>query len=56
MGVHDFDIICTIVFPMKTDAPLIIDTNTVLPLSVATQLFQPVTRRRQQISQILGIM
>ena len=30
MVVHDFDIVSVIVAPCKTDAPLVIDANTVL--------------------------
>ena len=43
--VHYFYIFSTRVGPAKTDAPLIIDTNAVLPLSVANQGFKAVARR-----------
>jgi hypothetical protein len=42
--------------PPKTDAPLIIDADTVLAFPVAFQLFELVARRGQQIAQIFSIM
>ena len=45
MIVHDFDIpgICTV--PAETDAPLIVDANAPLALSVPMQLLQPIPWR-----------
>jgi hypothetical protein len=35
--------------PFETDAPLLIDPNTVLPRSVAVQLLQAIGRRNPQV-------
>jgi hypothetical protein len=37
--------------PAETDAPLPVDTNGMLPATIAFQCFQPVARRRAQIIQ-----
>src|SRR5262245_35050341 len=37
--------------PFETDAPLIIDADAVLPLSISAQCFEPVTGQRGEISQ-----
>ena len=49
--INNFYTISTIVMPGKTHAPLIIDTNTVLTLSVSLQSLQGVTRRYAQAVQ-----
>src|SRR5258708_39956980 len=36
--------------PLKTNAPLIVDANAVLPLPIALQRFEPVARQRRQIT------
>jgi hypothetical protein len=38
--------------PDKTDSPLIIDPNRVLPLPIASQWFQLISRRRSQNAQL----
>src|SRR6267378_3234013 len=35
--------------PLKTDAPLIVDADAVLPLPIALQRFEPVPGQRRQI-------
>jgi len=50
--IHKFDVERVAFFPHETDAPLIVDPNAMLPLSVAFQLFQPVARRTDQIPQL----
>src|ERR1700730_13609971 len=35
--------------PLKTNAPLIVDADAVLPLPIALQRFEPVARQRRQI-------
>jgi hypothetical protein len=35
--------------PLETDAPLIVDADAVLPLAIALQRFEPVSRQRRQI-------
>src|SRR4051812_29483815 len=37
------------IWPFKTDAPLIVDADAVLPLPIALQRFEPVARQRRQI-------
>jgi hypothetical protein len=56
MVIHDFDRIRSIVFPDKTNSPLVIDSNAVLALAVTTQAFQPVTRQPGQVSQTGGLI
>jgi hypothetical protein len=38
--------------PHKTDSPLIIDPNRVLPFPIASQCFQLISRRRSQDAQL----
>jgi hypothetical protein len=40
------------VTPVKTDSPLIIDPNRVLPFPIASQCFQLISRRRSQNAQL----
>ena len=56
MIIHNFDRIRSIVFPDKTNPPLIIDSNAVLTLAVAMQAFQPVTREPGQVGQCSGLI
>src|SRR5437867_10418629 len=35
--------------PLKTDAPLIVDADAVLPLPIALQRFEPVAGQRRQV-------
>src|SRR3954469_10030283 len=37
------------IWPFKTDAPLIVDPDAVLPLPIALQRFEPVAGQRRQI-------
>jgi hypothetical protein len=52
--VHDLDVVGISVTPYKTKTPLVVDPDTVLPLPLAAQGFQTVSRRRCQIAQIRG--
>ena len=54
MIVHDFDVNGTDARPHKADAPLVIDTNTVLTLSVIFQGLKAVARRGLQKVESLG--
>lgn len=56
MVINDLDVQRATALPTKTDAPLIIDADTILTLSVTLQLFKLVARRGQQIAQIFSIM
>ena len=49
--VDDFDFIGMIVSPFKTDAPLVVDADTILTASVAAQSLKPIARRVCQISE-----
>ncbi len=49
MIVHDLDIPGIAVAPDEADAPLVVDTNAVLPDSVASKGFQSVAGRDSQI-------
>jgi hypothetical protein len=42
--------------PDETDAPLVIDPNTVLTNSVPLEGFQVIARWRRQVAQLLGLM
>lgn len=44
------------VFPDETDAPLVVDADTVLTLAVALERFEPVAGRRPQIVQFHCLM
>ena len=52
--VHNLDVVRIPVFPNKAEAPLVIDSYTMLPLSVAMQCFQAITRRGCQVAQLRG--
>ena len=45
MVINDLDILSTTAFESETDAPLIVDSDAVLPCPIACQKLQPVTRR-----------
>jgi len=47
--VDDLDVVCVSVSPPKADAPLIVDADAVLPLSVAAQCLEPIAGRGGQI-------
>ena len=52
MIVDDFHIVAMALTPDKTDSPLIIDPNRVLPFPIASQCFQLISRRRSQDAQL----
>jgi len=41
----------TVTFPAETDAPLIVDTNTMLPVPATLESLQPIPRRHIQLIQ-----
>jgi hypothetical protein len=49
MVVCDFNIISVSAFPVKADSPLIVDPDTVLPLTVTLQGLKPVARRDSKV-------
>jgi hypothetical protein len=52
--IHDFYIVRIAVNPSETDAPLVIDTDTVLTFTVAAQSFKPVAWWCKQVLKRLG--
>jgi hypothetical protein len=52
MIVHDLNVVRTVVFPSKTDPPLIVDPDTVLSSPVTRQLFQPISWTRGKVTQL----
>jgi hypothetical protein len=54
MVVNNLNIIGGIFLPSKADAPLAIDSDTVLALPVSVQCLQTVTLRRSQVIEIGG--
>jgi len=53
MIIRDLDVISVPVLPAKTDAVLIVDANAILPRSISFQRFQPIRRRRRNVSKLL---
>lgn len=56
MVIHDLYLGRVALAPHEADAPLVVDANAVLPLSVAFQLFKPVTGRSGQVAKPHGEM
>jgi len=54
MIIYDLNIVSIAIAPHKADTPLIVDANTVLPVSVAFERFQSITRKRRQVAQFRG--
>jgi hypothetical protein len=52
--VHNLDINRIAGFPPKTDSPLIIDPNAVLPCPISLQRFKSISWRGNQVSQFRG--
>jgi len=50
--VHDLDSVGVAIPPLKTNAPLVIDANTVLAVPVSFQVLQSVSRQRRERPQI----
>jgi hypothetical protein len=47
--INNFDLIRVTIAPFKADAPLIINTNTEPPGTIALQQFEPIRRRNSQV-------
>ena len=56
MVIGDLDAIGVAVTPSETDPPLIVDSNAVLPSTIAFQAFQPVSGRYPEIIEVPGIV
>jgi hypothetical protein len=51
MIVYNFDIMCVPIRPAEANAPLIVDTDTILPFAIASEPFKTVARRYPKIFQ-----
>ena len=51
MVINNFNGVCIAIFPGETDAPLVINTNAVLPGPATFQGFQAIGRRHSHIIQ-----
>ena len=56
MVVGDLDVLRLFIFPVETDAPLVIDADAVLTLPISFQLLKLIAGRREQVAEILGIV
>ncbi len=56
MVVNDFNLMGIAIEPDETDAPLIVDADTVLPFAIRFEPMKPVPRWRLQIRQTLRRM
>ena len=56
MVVYNLYLVCVSFAPGEADAPLIVDANTVLPIPVAREGLQAVTRWHSQIVQVFGVV
>ena len=52
--INDFHVVAVAVTPDKTDSPLLVDPNRVLPFPVASQRFQLIPRGRSQYAKFRG--
>lgn len=52
--VHDFDLVRIAAVPIEANPILPVDSDAVLPFTVAAQLFQPIRRRAAQIPQLFS--
>jgi len=50
--IHYFHVFNASVSPAKANAPLIIDTNAMLPFSITRKFFKTIARRHSQIAQL----
>jgi hypothetical protein len=51
MIIHDLNVFRRPVAPTETDSPLVVDSDTVLPLSVTSQQFESVSRHCRHVLQ-----
>jgi hypothetical protein len=56
MIIYDFYAKGAIALPTEANTPLVINSNAILSFTVTAQLFQPVARRGDQVSQVFCIM
>jgi hypothetical protein len=51
--IHDLDVVRISVAPDETDPELVVDANAVLPLPIAPERLQPVSRKNGQVPKLL---
>lgn len=56
MIINDLDISGLVVDPLETDAPLVVDANTVLSSTFSFQFLKPVTWRSKQVVEIFSVI
>jgi len=56
MVIGYFDIAGVPLFPLETDAPLIVDSDAILTLAVSFERFKPVRRRHPQVFDSLSVI
>ena len=56
MVIRDLNIERVTVAPFETDSPLVINSDAVLPCTVAAQLLESVCRRDSQVIEVDGII
>ncbi len=56
MVINNLDVVRHSVNPFKTDAPLAVNADTVLRLSIANEFLKPVGRRNQKIVEFFGVV
>lgn len=54
--INDFNVVGIAIMPAKTDAPLIIDADAVLSLSVTREYFQTIARRDSQFTNLRNLI
>lgn len=56
MVIDDLDLLRIALVPDKADTPPVVDTDAVLPGSIAAQRLQPIARRGCQVAQLPRLM
>ena len=54
MIIRDFHVVSVAVFPTETDAPLLVDANAVLAVTVAPESFQTISGGNTEVLQVGG--
>jgi hypothetical protein len=50
--IDNLNLTCVAIFPDKTNAPLIVDANAVLPNPITPECFEPIVGRHSQKTQV----
>lgn len=54
MVINNFYVVNISIFPNETDAPLVVDANAMLPISVTAKALQAITWWCRQVAQLDG--